>query len=317
MIGASGAPLRGERLPLAEFQRKAVEGLQATVQRVAEYHAEHPQSRLEIALTCGVMLLQSPTGSGKTLILGRTLEGLKGKLPSRCVWFWFAPYAGLVVQTRDALAEQCGSLRLRDVYTDREVTGSRDGDVFVQTWAAVSARNAEARKVRRSTELVLSLDDMIAGLRAEGFSVGVVIDEAHLNFGASATAAAGFYLDALQPDVTLLATATPNDDKLAAFERQAGIEVASRVVIDRDQVVKECLNKRGLMLGVLRFQAEDAALIDFEQATLTAAWSQHEAIKNHLAEQGIGLTPLMLVQVEDQAIGGDDPVARVRQKLEQ
>lgn len=307
----------GERLPLAKFQGDAVEGLQATVRRVAEYHAEHPQNRREIALSCGVMLLQSPTGSGKTLILGRTLEGLKGKLPAKCIWFWFAPYSGLVAQTRDALAEQCGSLRLRDVYTDREVAGSRDGDVFVQTWAAVSAQHAEARKVRRSTERVLSLDDMIAELRGDGFLVGVVIDEAHLNFGASATAAARFYLDTLQPDVTLLATATPNDDKLADFERQARIEVASRVVIERGQVVQARLNKRGLMLGVLRFQAEDTALIDLEQATLTAAWSQHGAIKERLAEEGVGLVPLMLVQVEDQAAGGEDPVARVKEKLEQ
>jgi type III restriction enzyme len=310
------SPTANERYALATFQQDAVAGLQATVVRVAEYHTSNPEHRREVALKNGAMLLESPTGSGKTLIVGRTLEGLRGELDRKCVWFWFAPYTGLVAQTRETLNQQCAGLRLRDIYTDREPTGTRDGDIYVQTWSAVAAQNKEARTVRRTKEDALSLDDLIADLRSDDFFVGVVIDEAHLNFGASATAAAKFYLEALQPDFTILATATPNDDKLKAFEDKAGIEVASRVVIDRGQVVEAGLNKRGLMLGILRFQDEDAGIIDLEQATLTGAWLQHEAVKNRLLEKAIPVTPLLLVQVEDQQKGGEDPVARVREKLE-
>ncbi|PJI55982.1 hypothetical protein CTI14_00665 [Methylobacterium radiotolerans] len=305
-----------EVLPLVQFQQQAVDGLQAVARQIVEYHQRNPTQRRQIALS-SVSLLQSPTGSGKTLILGRTLQGLKGKLGSKCVWFWFAPYTGLVAQTREALAKQCSSLRLRDVYSDRSVEIARDGDVYVQTWASVSSQQKEARTVRRTTESTMSLDDMVATLRADGFLIGVVIDEAHVNFGATANVAARFYLDVLQPDLTILATATPNDDKLKEFSSKAGIEVSTRIVIDRQQVVHENLNKAGLMLGVLRFQEEDAPLIDLEQATLTAAWFQHEQVKKHLASEGVGVTPLMLVQVEDQPAGGEDPVARVRQKLEQ
>lgn len=306
-----------ERLALATYQQDAVSGLHATICRVAEHHGANPAHRREVALKNGVTLLESPTGSGKTLIVGRALEELRGDLPNRCIWFWFAPYAGLVSQTRETLGQQCAGLRLRDVYLDREPSGTRDGDVFVQTWAAVAAQNKNARTVRRTKEDALSLDDFIAELRANGFFIGVVIDEAHLNFGASATAAAMFYLDVLQPDFTILATATPNDDKLEAFGEKAGIEVASRIVIDRGQVVEAGLNKRGLMLGILRFQDEDANIIDMEQATLTAAWIQHEAVCARLVERKIAVTPLLLVQVEDQQSGGEDPVARVREKLEQ
>jgi type III restriction enzyme len=303
------------RLALADYQSDAVDGLVATMRRVTEILDRAPQSRREAALKSGVTLLQAPTGSGKTLILGRALESARGALPKPVVWFWFAPYAGLVSQTRDALAEQCSSLRLRDIYADREPTGSRDGDVFIQTWATVAARNKEARKVRQSTESSLSIDDMIAGLRCDGFMIGVVIDEAHLNFGASARAAAEFYLDVLRPDFSILATATPNDEKLEQFEKSAGIEVASRIVIAREVVVDAGLNKRGLMLGYLRFAPGDEDLIDIEQGTLTASWSQHNAIKARLAERGLPVTPLMLVQVEDQSSGDESPVERVKTKL--
>lgn len=300
---------------LADFQSDAVNALAATVLRVAEHIDLRPEHRREIALKSGAMLLQAPTGSGKTLMLGRTIERVIGKLPMKCVWFWFAPYSGLVDQTRESLGEQCPGIRLRDVATDRVASGLRDGDVFVQTWSAVAANNKDARLVRRTREDSLSLDAMLAALRAEDVAVGVVIDEAHLNFGVSAGAAAKFYLEVLQPDFTLLATATPNDEKLLAFEKDAGVEVQSRVVIDRDRVVQAGLNKWGLMLGYLHMNPGDEDLIDFEQATLMAGWTQHRAICERLEEKDIGVVPLMLVQVEDQAKGGKDPVDRVKAEL--
>tara|TARA_R110002072_G_scaffold302823_1_gene488963 strand:+ start:35 stop:943 length:909 start_codon:yes stop_codon:yes gene_type:complete len=292
------------RLSLAGYQTRAVDGLTGVIRKVAQYHDERPDHQQEISLKTGVTLLQSPTGSGKTLILGRVLEGLRGSLSRPVVWFWFAPYAGLVTQIRDALVDQCGSLRVRDVATDREPVGTRDGDVFTQTWATVAASNKNARRVRRTSESALSFDELVAALRSQGFFIGVVIDEAHLNFGASASVAADFYLNALLPDFTILATATPSDEKLEAFEAKAGISVASKIVVPRDEVVEAGLNKSGLMLGVIRFKPGDQDLIDHEQATLTAAWTQHQRIRERLSEKEIRVAPLMLVQVEDQASGG-------------
>lgn len=303
------------RLSLAAYQASAVDALSAVIRKVAELHDRDPAHRQAVALGSGVTLLQSPTGSGKTLMLGRALEGLRGALSRPVVWLWFAPYAGLVTQTREALVEQCPGLRIRDVTKDREPTGTRDGDVFIQTWAAVAASNKDARKVRRTSEATLSFDDMIASLRDAGFFIGVVIDEAHLNFGASAKVAAEFYLEHIRPDFTILATATPNDDKLDAFERTAGIEVASRVVVPRSEVVDAGLNKVGLKLGVIRFRDGDRDLIDNEQATLQAGWIQHNRVRARLEERGLAISPLMLVQVENRAEGGEDPVKRVRDKL--
>lgn len=304
-----------ERLSLARYQTRAADALSGVIHKVAELHDRDPDHRQAISLKSGVTLLQSPTGSGKTLVLGRVLEGLRGALSRPVVWLWFAPYSGLVNQTRDALVAQCGGLRVRDVAKDREATGTRDGDVFIQTWATVAANNREARRVRRTSEAALSFDDLIASWRDAGFFVGVVIDEAHLNFGASASAAARFYLDHIQPDFTILATATPNDDKLEAFERVAGIEVASRVIVPRAEVVDAGLNKVGLKLGLIRFKEGDRDLIDHEQATLQAGWTQHRRVHERLKELGLAVTPLMLVQVEDQVHGAEDPVKRVRDKL--
>ncbi len=97
-----------DRYALAKYQTNAVEALTGVVIKVARMHDAEPGQRNQIGLKQGVTLLQSPTGSGKTLILGRVLESLRGSLSRPTVWLWFAPYSGLVTQTRDALTEQAG-----------------------------------------------------------------------------------------------------------------------------------------------------------------------------------------------------------------
>lgn len=288
--------------------------MQQVVARTLRHQAEHPDKREALGRDEGVMLLQSPTGSGKTLMLGRTLDGLVGRARGKVVWFWFAPFSGLVEQTRDALADQCPALRLRDLARDREPTHARDGDVFVHTWAAVAANNKDARRVRRDGEGSFSLDTMLEVLRLDGFSIGVVIDEAHQNFGTNAKAAASFYLETLRPDVTLLATATSNDEKLERFEKAAGVRVPNRLVVSRAEVVARGLNKVGLNVGFVRLREEDRELVDPETAALSAGWQQHKAIKARLEELEIPVVPLMLVQVED-AGRGQEPTERVREKL--
>lgn len=305
----TGSPRHG----LANYQIKAKDSLDGVIRRVVEWHQAAPDKQSEIALKDGVMLLESPTASGKTLILGRTMEGLKGSLERPVLWLWFTPFTGLVAQTRDALSEQCSGLRLRDISRDREGQLAQDGDVYVQTWSAVAANTKEARRARRSSETTPSFDDMIDEVRDRGCLIGVVIDEAHLNFGASAAVAARFYLDVIRPDFTILATATPNDEKLLDFERKAKISVGSRISIPRIEVVDAGLNKVGLKLGYLRLKEDEQDFIDPEAALLTAAWEQHKRVRSRLEERDISVTPLMLVQVENDGEG--KPVERVRAKL--
>jgi hypothetical protein len=50
----------------------------------------------------------------------------------------------------------------------------------------VATTNREARRLRRSGERALSLDDLITELRDSGWFIGCVIDEAHVNFGLKA-----------------------------------------------------------------------------------------------------------------------------------
>ena len=99
----------------------------------------------------GAVLIEAPTGSGKTLMAGLITEQFARE--AKVVWFWFTPFVGLVEQAKMALKMQFTGLRIRDIQGDRLAVGTHSGDVFVSTWAGVAANNKDAKRLRRDGDL--------------------------------------------------------------------------------------------------------------------------------------------------------------------
>jgi len=125
----------------------------------------------------GYLLIEAPTGSGKTLMVGTIVERFSHE--EDVVWFWFAPFKGVVGQTAAVLREEFHGLRLRELADDRSTAMSRRGDVFVTTWQTVATRVKDKRNVRKEGDTNPSIDTLIEALRDQGLRIGVVVDEAH------------------------------------------------------------------------------------------------------------------------------------------
>jgi len=68
-------PVTADTFPrhvLADYQDEAVQSLSGVIERAVGQQVHFPKKRRDIAKHGGVMLLQAPTASGKTLMLGRT-----------------------------------------------------------------------------------------------------------------------------------------------------------------------------------------------------------------------------------------------------
>ncbi|MCR6654336.1 MAG: DEAD/DEAH box helicase family protein [Opitutus sp.] len=259
----------------------------------------------------GAVLLNAPTGSGKTVIAGSVAEALSRDRGMKVVWFWFAPFKGLIGQSESSLREKFPGLRIRPIRTDRQPEGTRSGDTWVATWQSVAARDADARKLRADAEATLSIDSMVAALREEGFQVGAIIDEAHHGFG-HGTQALEFFRTILRPEFTLLVTATPDDEDAEDFKRAAGIMHLRRVTIGRDEPVAEGLIKPSVRsIAFVAEQANQSKIVDFESTALSQGTLMHQRIKAELMAHEIDLVPLMLVQVDS----SKDSEQRVRAKL--
>jgi type III restriction enzyme len=288
---------------LKPFQERHRDAIVEIVDDTAQKILDAPGSRVKISNAQGCILLEAPTGSGKTLTIADALTKMRTGVPTlgyskrRVIWFWFAPFADLVDQTIAAIRAET-DLTVRDPRDDREATITQDGDVFVSTWQSVAAKDTKSRKMREDTESMPSLDTLVARLKDEGFFVGAVIDEAHQNFK-TAPQALSFYLDVLKPDFTIMATATPNDADLKQFQRLAGITRVSRLSVSRQEVVDAGLNKTGVKAFYFRAAEKDEALLDYDEIAIFSGVERHNQIKESLKRQGISLTPLLLVQVEN------------------
>jgi hypothetical protein len=203
---------------------------------------------------------------------------------------------------------------VRNIQKDRLAMGTRSGDVYVSTWAAIAATNKKALRLRRDGDLSLSLDSLIPSLRELGFHIGVVIDEAHHTFS-GATEAVRFYTEVIQPEFTLLITATPDDTDVDKFKRTTGIAELHRITVSRQDAVDAGMIKVGIKSVAYLAADGQKALVNFPMAALTDAKAVHERIKQGLQAAGANLMPLMLVQVATSE--KDDDVARAREILKQ
>jgi len=263
----------------------------------------------------GYLLIEAPTGAGKTLMAGSIVE--RASAADRVVWFWFAPFKGVVEQTASFLREQFPGLRLRTLAEDRNPTGTRAGDAFVTTWQMVATRVKDRRSVRQTGEQNESIDDLIVSLREQGFRIGCVVDEAHHGFHAD-TQAAVFFRQVLDPDYTILITATPDDADLKDLGNRMQIGNIHRVSVSRADAVGDG-KTAGLIKGGIKAVAWRAAdgdagtaeLVDFEGVALREGAALHRLIKAELAAAGVGLTPLMLVQVDSTK----NSVERAKEKI--
>ena len=255
--------------------------------------APDPDSRRAASAHNGCVLIQAPTGAGKTLIAGLVAEEFSKE--TAIVWLWFTPFAGLVEQARISIKNHFQGLRVRDIGCDRVAHSTRSGDVFVTTWAAVAGKK-DAKRLRRDGDLSVSLDHLLGQLRQRGFKIGVLVDEAHHTFTAG-TESVRYYREVVQPDFTLMITATPDDQDAESFRKASGIAVMHRVTVSRLDAVEARLIKGGIKSVAYLAGDQHRELIDFGQAALADGVRVHSAIKARLAADGIDLVPLMLVQV--------------------
>lgn len=266
--------------------------------RLGERPAPDELRRAREASAC--VLLNAPTGSGKTLIAIETL--------ARCaahddvVWFWFAPFAGLVRQAAQTLQTQSPLLAVRTLDRDRTPDKLAPGVVYVLTWQTVAAKSADSRLARQTGDAGLSIDALIESARRLGYRIGAVVDEAHHGF-VKAKEAHRFFHVTLAPDYALLMTATPRDSDVAKFSELSGYYVGGPdewATISRREGVTAGILKKGVKAA--RFIArngDDAQLLDFEEIALSEAAAMQRRIGKTLSASGIGLTPLLLVQVPD------------------
>lgn len=261
-----------------------------------------------------VVVVAAPTASGKTVMLSAVLRKTAAE-SNACgkpiVWFWLAPFKGLIGQAEGTLRTEAGLLRLRDLSEDRRAEITLDGDVWVSTWQSVSSKDDAARRIRDGNEDNPSIFALVDLLREspKRYAVGFVIDEAHHSIRPGSEAFE--FLKRIHPDVVLMASATPDFDRADAVANLLECERLT-LTVSRKDVVSEGLNKPNALAAVVA--PEDAREIGAQvyEVAIHHAVQRNRMIRNVLEGMNVDIEPLLLVQVEN----GKDAVAEAVALLE-
>ncbi len=269
----------------------------AKVRRTETYAA----NKKLIVADIGAILFEAPTGTGKTLMAGHVAENISQlhntSNAAKVLWFWIAPFAGLIDQAVKTIRTEFVTLRPKDLSSGRALSDLKSGDIFVTTWQSVAVANESSRKARMNTETMPSIDGLVEYARAQGFVIGVVIDEAHHTFRGQNQAFA-FYRNVLSPELTILATATPRDKDIDTFINAAGITNLRRITVSRQDAIDAHLIKEGIKAAIFKAPTNVESFINFKTTALKQGVAAHNRIKQILTDIGSSVTPLLLVQVD-------------------
>jgi hypothetical protein len=125
------------------------------------------------------------------------------------------------------------------------------------------------------------------------------VDEAHHSFR-GATRAYEFFRDVVDPDATILVTATPRDSDIELFKESVHLGNLRRIRVPRSEGVEAGLIKKGIKTAVFKAPAAVSELLDFKRTALSQGAAIHRSLKALLAQSGFAMTPLMMVQVDSE-----------------
>ena len=285
---------------LKEFQEKAVKSLlEHTFDALSEVQ---PQTKI---------LLEAPTGSGKTVMMASLIERIVEELPMQpgltdnVAFIWFAPNT-LHIQSFQSLQKLYADANKLNCIDLNNLSGNpvlNNKDLLFVNWSAV---DKVKNLWRRENETNTNLETLIENTKAEGTQIILVIDEAHLSAFTGAQAIAVRNL--IQANVEILVTATPGNK----FQRPQ-----RTVSISRKKVIEEQMIKKGVRINIGLDAAQqngDNVHIHLLRTAFAKKRELEQLYNDELGENIIN--PLILIQLPSENSSLSDEDKSIREALE-
>lgn len=258
-------------MELKNFQEKAIRSL-------------HDAMALE-----GVrdVVLHSPTGSGKTIVLTRFMSEYMRENPGT-VFVWLTPGKGnLAEQSKEKMDLYCHNA-LTKLLSDAMTGGFEPGDAVFINWEKLTHENNVVLKDSERDNLY----DLIKKAHDAHVTFKVVIDECHQNFKDRGENKAKAIVELFHADKIVLASATPENVSKSARV----IEITEEEVI-AEELIKKLIYINADIDSALKFDgnSDDSQ----NEYLLKLAMAKREELRMRFASKGSVVNPLVIVQLPD------------------
>jgi len=288
---------------LKPYQEKAVNQLIETAVKLLDF--DGPGEAL---------VFQAPTGSGKTIMTAKFIEGLIKELPNDDICFvWMSIGKGeLHLQSKHSLERVFAGFP-RVTLAEEEFLGGRErivkNEVVVANWEKLRSKDGktgEWKVLLMKDGEKLNFRDVLEKTR-EQRKIILIIDESHTN---ATSERAQELRQIISADLVMEMSATPKLMPTVAdlFETKAGF-----VKVNPKDVIEEGMIKKELIIN------EDIEKIakseeDSQTAVLEASYRKRLELKKAFEKEGSNINPLVLVQIPT-AEAGEQKIEAVKKFL--
>lgn len=223
------------------------------------------------------IVLKSPTGSGKTIILTTFMQDYMKANPN-IVFVWLTPGKGeLQEQSRAKMDIYChgaSTKNLADVMTG----GFAAGDAVFVNWQKLTMKGNVALKDSERTNFL----EWIQKAFDAGINFKVVIDESHENFTDKADEVISYF----KTDKIIWASATPRENPKAIW-----------VEVTEEEVIAEGLIKKIIQINPDFPKGKTFKDKDEVEFLLEQAFAKLQDVKAAFVAKGSAVNPLIVVQM--------------------
>lgn len=238
------------------------------------------------------VLLQAPTGSGKTIILLSYIEEYL-KENNKVIFVWLTPGKGdLEEQSRNKMVKFLPHHNTKNIQ-DVLLQGFDAKDTAFINWETITKKGNNALKEAERKNLY----ERVHEAHNNDYKFIIIVDEEHLNKTVKAEA----IIEYMNPEYIVRVSATTKTNKEAEFIKIDELEVINAGLITRALYINENVSN-------------ESTLSNEHEYLLELAINKRKAIKEEYLKLGIQVNPLIIIQVPSKS---DDLIKQIEKILEQ
>lgn len=273
-------------ITLKRYQEEAVEDLLKKSNKLIDLGGER------------LAVFQSPTGSGKTIMLAEFIKRLvtQNKDEKSISVIWAAPRK-LHNQSKRKLEEYYEENNILSCKNFWELTKKniKEDEILFVNWESI---NKEKNLIVRENENDFYLDKIIENTKLDERKIVLIIDESH--HSATSEISRNLVSD-IAPNLTIEVSATPvldnEDEKIKVYLE----DVKNEGMIKKRAVLNECF-----VNNLSDDQLESAASNGSDLMVLDESLKKRAHIKEIYSELGVDINPLLLIQLPDRKSNEED-----------